>query len=275
MGVGAGVRTQRAAPSPGLRPTSPTRGEVGDSAAARGAGPSGSRRRPRGGRAKAGHPSANGTGETGMRLDHRSAPNHVFSVHSLRSLLSLKSVESGIGLEFTPSVECADAQNRRTLSLVRRLAFGRQAAGSKQCQEPRMFWRPERCGVKLDSGSQEHLGGRLCATAFGACPGTGSLPHWRTPRRGPSPRPSPGGRGSKIVVTPRWELRVCGDGDFLKLLSLTIIYYHFFGQLFVMRSHIPNLALQRRYFALPRVSRVRRPAWSRAENREWGETGSF
>ena len=48
-----------------------------------------------------------------------------------------------------------------------------------------MFWRPERCAVKLDSGSQEHLGGRLRATAFGACPETGSLPHWRTPRRGP------------------------------------------------------------------------------------------
>ncbi len=76
-------------------------------------------------------------------------------------------------------------QNRRTLSLVRRLAFGRQAAGSIQCQEPRMFWRPERGAVKLDSGSQERLGGRLRATALGVCPGTGSLPHWRTPRRGP------------------------------------------------------------------------------------------
>ena len=165
-----------------------------------------------------------------------------------------------------------------------------------------MLWRPERCAVKLDSGSQERLGGRLRATALGACPGTGSLPRWRTPRRspsprpspggrgsrigvtlriggrlggGPSPRPSPGGRGRKVVVTPRWELPVCGDGDFLKILLLTIIYYHFFGQLFVMRSRISNLALQRRYFALPRVSRVRRPAWSHAENREWGETGSF
>ena len=38
MGVGAGVRAQRAAPSPGLRPTSPKRGEVANSAAARGAG---------------------------------------------------------------------------------------------------------------------------------------------------------------------------------------------------------------------------------------------
>ena len=130
--------------------------------------------------------------------------------------------------------------------------------------------------MKLDSGSQERLGGqRLRATALGACPGTGSLAHWWTPGRGPSPRPSPGGRGRNVVVTPRWELRVCGDGDFLKLLSLTIIYYHFFGQFFVMRSRIPNLALQRCYFALPRVSGVRRLAWSRAENREWGETGSF
>ena len=52
-----------------------------------------------------------------------------------------------------------------------------------------MFWRPERCAVKLDSGSQERLGGRLRATALGACPGTGSLAHWWTPGRGPSPRP--------------------------------------------------------------------------------------
>ena len=41
-----------------------------------------------------------------------------------------------------------------------------------------MLWRPERCAVKLDSGSQERLGGRLRATALGACPETGSLPHW-------------------------------------------------------------------------------------------------
>ncbi len=233
-------------------------------------------------------------------------------------------------------------QNRRTLSLVRRPAFGRQAAGSKQCQEPRMFWRPERGEVKFDSGSQERLGAGVyvrrrlepvrervhcrIGVRLGGAPsprpsagGRGSkigvTPRWEwvhrtggrlgggpSPRPSPggrgsriggtprwewehriggrlggarSPRPSPGGRGSKIVVTPGWELRLCGDGDFLKLLSLTIIYYHFFGQLFVMRSHISNLALQPRFFALPRLSRVRRPAWPRAENREWGETGSF
>jgi hypothetical protein len=200
-------------------------------------------------------------------------------------------------------------QNRRTLSLVRRLAFGRQAAGSKQCQEPRMFWRPERGEVKFDSGSQERLGAGVyvrrrlepvrervhcrIGVRLGGAPsprpsagGRGSkigvTPRWEWEHRiggrlggARSPRPSPGGRGSKIVVTPGWELRLCGDGDFLKLLSLTIIYYHFFGQFFVMRPRIPNLALQRRYFALPRVSRVRRPAWSRAENREREKTGSF
>jgi hypothetical protein len=138
-----------------------------------------------------------------------------------------------------------------------------------------MFWRPERGAVKLDSGSQERLGGRLRATALGVCPGTGSLPHWRTPRRGSLTPALSRWEREQVVARPRWELRVCGDGGFLKLLSLTIIYYHFFGQFFVMRPRIPNLALQRRYFALPRVSRVRRPAWSRAENREWGETGSF
>jgi hypothetical protein len=38
------------------------------------------------------------------------APYHVFSVHPVRSLSSLKSVESGIEVELSRSVECADAQ---------------------------------------------------------------------------------------------------------------------------------------------------------------------
>ena len=61
MGVGAGVR------APAGRPL--TRPSADLSHEGRGGRQRG---RAWGGRAKAGHPSANGTGETGMRLDHRS-----------------------------------------------------------------------------------------------------------------------------------------------------------------------------------------------------------
>ena len=127
-----------------------------------------------------------------------------------------------------------------------------------------MLWRPERCAVKLDSGSQERLGGRLRATAFGACPGTGSLPRWRTPGRSPSPRPSPGGGESRIGVTlrmappwrgpltpalSRWErekgrrnaaLGIAGVWR-RRFFEITLTDYHLLSFLWaVLRNEIPH-----------------------------------
>ena len=123
------------------------------------------------------------------------ASDRVFAVHSMRSLWSLKSVESGIELEFTPSVECANA--RKSAYIISGSPPCVWAVGSKQFQETRMYWRHDQAAVKLDGGFQAQLGGRLLATALGASPGTGSLPHWRTPGRGPLTSALSGGRGSE------------------------------------------------------------------------------
>ena len=149
------------------------------------------------------------------------ASDRVFAVHSLRSLLPLKSVESGIELEITLSVECANA--RKSAYIISGSPPCVWAVGSKQLQEPRMYWRHNLAAVMLDGGFRSQFSGRLLATALGASPGTGSFPPWRTPGRGPlTPALSwwdraNGGRTSALGIASVWRRRV---------FEITLTDYH-------------------------------------------------